>query len=41
MGYAFLKHLAGHDVAETVRGIVELGVREEGDDEFAEFYKLV
>lgn len=41
MGYAFLQHLIGEEDATAIRGIVELGVREEGDDEFAEFYGLV
>lgn len=40
MGYAFLKHLVGVEIAEKARGVVELGIRQEGDDEFAEFYKL-
>ena len=41
MGYAFLEHLVGAELATTIRGIVELSLREEGDDEFAEFYGLV
>jgi len=41
MAYAFLKHLVGVEIAEPIRGIVELSVHDEGDDEFAEFYKLV
>lgn len=40
MGYAFLKHLVGSEIAETARGIVELVVHEQDDDEFAAFYKL-
>lgn len=41
MGYAFLVHLVGAELANTIRGIVELGIHNESDDEFAEFYKLV
>ncbi|PSR74738.1 hypothetical protein PHLCEN_2v9617 [Hermanssonia centrifuga] len=41
MGYAFLEQLVGHDIANFVRGIVELSIHKEGDDEFAEFYGLV
>lgn len=40
MGYAFMQHLVGHEVSNTIRGIVELSVHEKNDDEFAEFYKL-
>ena len=41
MGYAFMQHLVGHEVAEKVRGIVELSAHTQDDDEFAEFYGLV
>jgi hypothetical protein len=41
MGFAFLRHLVGDEVAEVVRGIVEIGVRGQDDDEFAAFHKLV
>ena len=41
MGYAFLRHLVGDEIGNTARGIVELAVHEQGDDEFAEFYGLV
>ena len=41
MGYAFMEHLAGHEVAEKVRGIIELSIHAQDDDEFAEFYNLV
>ncbi len=34
-------HLVGEKIATDVRGIVELSVRKQDDDEFAEFYKLV
>lgn len=41
MGYAFLTHLVGKEFAEMVRGIVELSVHKEDDDEFADVYGLV
>lgn len=41
MANAFLVHLVGDDVAKVIRGIIELNAKEEGDDEFAEFYGLV
>ena len=41
MGYAFMEHLVGFEVANVARGVVELGKHEQDDDEFAEFYKLV
>ena len=41
MAYAFMKHLVGLEAAEMIRGIIELSVHEQDDDEFAEFYKLV
>jgi hypothetical protein len=41
MGFAFLRHLVGDEVAEVVRGIVELVAREQDDDEFAAIHKLV
>ncbi|KIP04522.1 hypothetical protein PHLGIDRAFT_120629 [Phlebiopsis gigantea 11061_1 CR5-6] len=41
MGYAFTEFLVGHEIANTGRGVIELSKREQDDDEFAEFYKLV
>lgn len=41
MGYAFLLQLVGREIAENIRGIVELGIHQQDDDEFAEFWKLV
>ncbi len=41
MAYAFLVNLVGAELAHVIRGIVELGIHKEGDDEFAEFYNLV
>lgn len=41
MGYAFLVHLVGEDVANRIRGVAEVGIRQQGDDEFAEIYGLV
>ncbi|THH02073.1 hypothetical protein EW026_g731 [Hermanssonia centrifuga] len=41
MAYAFLVQLVGQDLANFVRGIVELSIHKEDDDEFAEFYGLV
>lgn len=37
---AFLQHLVGEKIAKQIRGFIELSVRKEGDDEFAEFYGL-
>ena len=41
MAYAFLEELVGFELANSIRGIVELGIRKEDDDEFAEFFGLV
>ncbi|KAL4254999.1 Class I glutamine amidotransferase-like protein [Abortiporus biennis] len=41
MVYAFLEHLNGEKIATTLRGFVELSGKQEGDDEFAEFYGLI
>ena len=41
MGLAFLEHLVGSTISETIRGIVELPLHKQDEDEFAEFYKLV
>ncbi len=41
MGYAFLEHLVGHELANTVRGVIEPNIRKQDEDEFAEFYGLV
>ena len=41
MAHAFLEGLVGHKIAEEIRGIVELGIRKQGDDEFAGFHGLV
>ena len=40
MGHGFLKHLVGDDVANAIRGIVEVSVHTRDDDPFAEFYHL-
>ncbi|TCD60943.1 hypothetical protein EIP91_009277 [Steccherinum ochraceum] len=41
MTHAFLTHLVGEEVSRAIGGIVEVSVREAGDDEFASFYNLV
>ena len=41
MAAAFLMHLCGDEVTRYARGIIELGVRNKGDDEFAEYYGLI
>ncbi|EKM54248.1 uncharacterized protein PHACADRAFT_257967 [Phanerochaete carnosa HHB-10118-sp] len=41
MAYAFLEHLVGSEVSSVVRNIIELPVRSQEDDEFAEHYKLL
>ncbi|KLO14256.1 class I glutamine amidotransferase-like protein [Schizopora paradoxa] len=41
MANAFLQHIVGEETAKQIRGIIELSSREEGDDEFADFYGLV
>ena len=41
MGYAFLQHLVGNDIADFIRGIVEVSVRKQDDDEFAEYHGLL
>ena len=41
MAYAFLEHLVGSEVANTVRGVVELSVKGRDEDEFAEVHGLV
>lgn len=41
MAYAFVKHLAGHEIAEVARGVVELGLHDQEDDEFATIHGLV
>lgn len=41
MAFAFLESLVGTELATVFRGIVELSVKKEGDDEFAEFHGLV
>lgn len=41
MANAFLVHLVGEETTKKIRGVVEAGVRAEGDDEYAEFYGLV
>lgn len=40
MGYAFLKHLIGDEVANKIRGIVEMTEHKQDDDEFAAMYGL-
>ncbi|CAL1707192.1 unnamed protein product [Somion occarium] len=41
MAHAFLKHLVGDETTNVIRGIVEVGVRDADDDEFAEFHNLI
>ena len=41
MGYAFLELLIGAERATTIRGIIELSIKNQDDDEFAEFFGLV
>ncbi|THH26706.1 hypothetical protein EUX98_g7482 [Antrodiella citrinella] len=41
MASAFLEHLLGAEVTSKIRGIAELSVRQQGDDEFAAVYGLV
>ncbi|KAF4583596.1 hypothetical protein EYR38_002351 [Pleurotus pulmonarius] len=41
MANAFLEYLVGKEAALRIRGIVELSAKEEGDDEFAEYYHLL
>ncbi|KAF7973439.1 hypothetical protein HWV62_15132 [Athelia sp. TMB] len=41
MANAFLRHLIGREHAELIKNIVELSVKEEDEDEFAEHYGLV
>ena len=41
MGFAFLQHLVGDEIANFIRGIVEVSIRSQDDDEFAEFYGLI
>jgi hypothetical protein len=41
MANAFLELLAGKEFAALVRGGIELGIRNQEDDEFAELHGLV
>jgi len=41
MANAFLEFLAGKEFAEFVRAGIELGVRNQEDDEFAEVHGLI
>lgn len=41
MANAWLEHIAGREVAETLRGVIEVAARGEEDDEFAEIFGLV
>ena len=41
MAYAFLVLLAGKEYAELNRAVMEFGVRDEEDDEFAAVHGLV
>lgn len=41
MANAFLEFLVGKELATFVRSKIELGVRNQGDDEFAEVHGLV
>ena len=41
MANAFIEYLWGADTAKKIRGITELSVHAEDDDEYAEFHGLV
>jgi len=41
MANAFMVHITNAEWAAKVRSVIELGVREEEDDEFAAIYGLV
>ncbi|KAL4254233.1 Class I glutamine amidotransferase-like protein [Abortiporus biennis] len=41
MANAFLEFLVGSEITQKIRGIAEFSAKEEGEDEFAEFYGLV
>jgi len=41
MANAFLQHLIGEPNAEVIRHRVEMSIRTEGEDEFAEHYGLL
>ena len=41
MANAFLEFLVGKEFAAFVRGGIELGVRNQDDDEFAELHGLI
>lgn len=41
MANAFLEHLIGKENASVIRGIVELSVRGQEDDEYAAYYGLL
>ena len=40
MAHAFLNELVGEETTKTIRGIIEAGTRQAGDDEFAEVHGL-
>ena len=41
MANAFMIHITNAEWAAKVRSVIELGVREEKDDEFAEIHGLI
>ncbi len=41
LAYAFVKQLVGFEIAEIVRGTVEISIHEQDEDEFAAFHGLV
>lgn len=41
MAYAFLVRLIGKESTEVIRNVVELSVKGDDDDEFADYYGLL
>ncbi|KAJ8515477.1 hypothetical protein ONZ45_g7088 [Pleurotus djamor] len=41
MASAFLDYLVGKETGDFIRGVVELRAKDDGDDEFAEYYGLL
>jgi len=41
MASAFLEYLVGAEITKSIRGVAEVSVRQQDDDEFAEMYGLV
>ena len=41
MAYGFLQQHIGHEISNSIRGVIELVAHDQDDDEFAEFYHLV